>query len=376
MPPTIPNDRPWPKIDNIVECANLRLLLERNASAVVSEKLDGSNLAVSSDGVVASRRFVILNEAADEEDFFTTKFVGETLENLLPVLDSAKRISKYFNERIASSDGDFTVTLFGEFMSEGTATGKRDKFEYSKRGFLPGHFYAFGVGIFNCGDSICDRLNEIGFRVKLKQTSDGSNTPYVIINLNNELHEIFSDFGIFSVPFKEMSLSEAFSTYGPFLSSSANVMEGVVISVENSGCYKWKGLDEVYSPSRLKELDSRRLELTGTKFENSVGGQLQEVADAALQRVAEEKRLQSRIVQAFESAQTKYRTLQDRIEETEEKRLWESVLKDQIQIISKEMMEDADSDEEEYFRTESKQFAMKKLRNEFNKIVKNLRNRQ
>ena len=47
----------WPQINSVYIAKNLMVdLLTENPIALVSEKLDGSNLSVSSNGVVASRR--------------------------------------------------------------------------------------------------------------------------------------------------------------------------------------------------------------------------------------------------------------------------------------------------------------------------------
>lgn len=63
-----PNAFPWPSIDCVVDSGpELRRLLNRKATAVVTEKLDGSNLCVHSNGVVASRRIVLANNSGLED---------------------------------------------------------------------------------------------------------------------------------------------------------------------------------------------------------------------------------------------------------------------------------------------------------------------
>ncbi len=52
--------RQWPEMRHVFQCSSLALFLD-SASYHTSEKLDGSNLAVTSRGVVASRRTVLLN---------------------------------------------------------------------------------------------------------------------------------------------------------------------------------------------------------------------------------------------------------------------------------------------------------------------------
>ena len=70
-----PNVFPWPSIDCIVDSGlELQRLLNRKATAVVTEKLDGSNLCLHSNGVVASRRIVLANNSA-LEDFKSLRYI-------------------------------------------------------------------------------------------------------------------------------------------------------------------------------------------------------------------------------------------------------------------------------------------------------------
>ena len=67
----------WPMINSVYIAKNLMVeLLAENPIALVSEKLDGSNLSVSSNGVVASRRKIILANA-EVNQLNKTKFAGK-----------------------------------------------------------------------------------------------------------------------------------------------------------------------------------------------------------------------------------------------------------------------------------------------------------
>ena len=71
-----PNAFPWPSIDCVVDRGEeLRRLLESEATAFVTEKLDGSNLCLHSNGVVASRRIVIANNTS-LEDFKSLRYIA------------------------------------------------------------------------------------------------------------------------------------------------------------------------------------------------------------------------------------------------------------------------------------------------------------
>ena len=73
-----PNAFPWPSIDCVVDSGlELKRLLNKRATAVVTEKLDGSNLCLHSNGVVASRRIVLANNSG-LEDFKNLRYSVHT----------------------------------------------------------------------------------------------------------------------------------------------------------------------------------------------------------------------------------------------------------------------------------------------------------
>ena len=69
-----PNAFPWPSINCVVDSGvELQRLFESEATALVTEKLDGSNLCLHSNGVVASRRIVLANNFS-LEDFKSLRY--------------------------------------------------------------------------------------------------------------------------------------------------------------------------------------------------------------------------------------------------------------------------------------------------------------
>ena len=86
-------------------------MLQQNPISVVSEKLDGSNLSVSSNGVIASRRQILLVDPKPG-DLNRTKFCGEPLTSLESVLDSAKNMQKQFFQKVSLSEKK--LVKFGE----------------------------------------------------------------------------------------------------------------------------------------------------------------------------------------------------------------------------------------------------------------------
>ena len=70
-----PNALPWPSIDCVVDSGvELQRLFESGATALVTEKLDGSNLCLHSNGVVASRRTVLANNSS-LKDFKSLRYL-------------------------------------------------------------------------------------------------------------------------------------------------------------------------------------------------------------------------------------------------------------------------------------------------------------
>ena len=78
----------WPQINSVYIAKNLMVdLLAENPIALVSEKLDGSNLSVSSNGVVASRRKIILTNAEANNQLNKTKFAGKLKNSVKLILN-------------------------------------------------------------------------------------------------------------------------------------------------------------------------------------------------------------------------------------------------------------------------------------------------
>ena len=136
--------RPWPKIESLLTMDKLHEVMEEDA--FVSEKLDGCNLSLSSSGLVCSRRQVLLNNPSHAE-LAKTKFSGLTLEKLWQSLVQTRDLCKHFGQLLKVAPENLTVTVYGEMVQHGTASCKEDKFGYRKRNYIPGSFYAFGIGL-------------------------------------------------------------------------------------------------------------------------------------------------------------------------------------------------------------------------------------
>jgi hypothetical protein len=134
--------------------------VEQNDSWFVSEKLDGCNMAVSSQGYIASRHKIIAtrDEAARlKEKDQTTRFQGYSLQHVLPLFEAVDDLYDHLKTAFFSKH-KFSLILYGEFMPAGTATCKFDIYNYVERGYEPGKMYAFGIGLLF--ESITDSVKQ------------------------------------------------------------------------------------------------------------------------------------------------------------------------------------------------------------------------
>lgn len=110
----------WPQIPGVLSVATTELiqdLLVRNPTVTVTEKLDGSNLSLSSEGWVASRRRIIL-ENPTQAVLNKTKFCGVALSSLGEVLTKLKNLSE--DVKVYFDGQDLEVLLYGEWIQKVT----------------------------------------------------------------------------------------------------------------------------------------------------------------------------------------------------------------------------------------------------------------
>ena len=110
----------WPQIPGVLSVAStdlVRDLLVKNPTVTVTEKLDGSNLCLSSEDWVASRRRIIL-EGPSEAVLNKTKFCGVALSSLSDVLPKLKSLSE--DVKVYFDDQDLEVLLYGEWIQKVT----------------------------------------------------------------------------------------------------------------------------------------------------------------------------------------------------------------------------------------------------------------
>ena len=121
-------------------------------------------MCVGSNGIVSSRRKIMLRSPSNDE-LCTTKFCGIPLGNYIwNSLQNVRLLAQYICTKLQdvsdiesngtkASHGKLDELLdlyvYGEWIHRNcqTSDSKVDKYNYKKRGLVPGHLYAFGVGI-------------------------------------------------------------------------------------------------------------------------------------------------------------------------------------------------------------------------------------
>ena len=190
---------PWPKIPNLSTYRHsLADLVEENPQACIMEKLDGANLSLTSDGLIFSRRVLSLNNPSQRE-LRTKKFANVSLGMLEAPRNYVKALKDELDDIL---DRNTTVTVYGELMLPGTGGGREDKFGYQQRGYEPGQFVAFGLGIWCLGEEdAMDKLREKGFEhvtyMDYKEKPFREN--HILVGMCEELQDLLYDFG-FLVP--------------------------------------------------------------------------------------------------------------------------------------------------------------------------------
>ena len=241
----------WPEIQSVYLAKETMInLLKANPIALISEKLDGSNLSLSSKGVVASRRKVILVEPTPEQ-LDKTKFAGQSLSSIRPLLGNVKAMKQVlFKPWFPMLN--FEVIVYGEWLQDGTASSKEDKFNYQKRSLQRGEFYGFGLGLhFENIHSDSDLKNVVQI-LKKHKFSAKIHDDFIIVLLNGELKKLLEKFGILVVPvLHTLPFTKVFGKFAQDLLEQK--VEGYILTIPSLGqILKWKNHCEESDPRRVE----------------------------------------------------------------------------------------------------------------------------
>ena len=118
----------WPSTPNVVSILStdqIKETLNKNPIVSVSEKLDGSNICISSNGWIASRRVILVNNFF-EDDLSTVKLVGSSLSSLKQFEENIRAIHGELQRCIKIQD--FQTLLYGEWLQHRTAVSFEDRY--------------------------------------------------------------------------------------------------------------------------------------------------------------------------------------------------------------------------------------------------------
>lgn len=236
----------WPKTKNIFRpyCKkDLVNAIKENAYYNVSEKLDGSNFAISSEGWFSSRNKIVAHETDDLSKIKFQKLTLDLLEGLPQKLRDLK--SKYFDSFFETTK--FQIIGYGEFINEGTAMSKYDAYNYKRydKAYFPGNVYMFGLGlVFENNDA--DPEFEFDDAMSTHISIDGQK-KYYILYLNEFYKKLFDEFCIKSVDVDEARpLRQILTDWYYTTTISGRRSEGLILTQKGpmSKTFKWKYLTE------------------------------------------------------------------------------------------------------------------------------------
>jgi len=144
---------PWPKTQGFISgdlttVDKIKKLIYENPDCFLSEKLDGCNFCVSSEGYVASRNVVVAKNAEELKSAFFNKV---SLSAFIPLLAQVKLLNVDLANKLELSPAENNIhletLLYGELILKGTSQSTHDVYQYEARNIKPGKFYVFGIGL-------------------------------------------------------------------------------------------------------------------------------------------------------------------------------------------------------------------------------------
>ena len=302
----------WPEMKHIFQSRNLKTYAATSQTGYVAEKLDGSNVAVTSARVIASRRNILLREPSAEE-LQKTKFSGVTLVNVAAMFPKLDKLKVTFAKDLQNLE--FDIILYGELIQKGTATSAQDKFKYRERGFEVGGYCIFGGGLYFEENISEEKVEETAAQLRLKGFSvlvhqnELTNNCHLVILMNSYFKQMLYVHDIINViSHEQLSLHQILEVFQHKLMS--NAVEGIVVNFGDE-ILKWKGLDESYPDLFMTDIES----LANDVYLKGVYDPIHKVALESRKHWASMKREKATLFlleKAYKSALSKIKSLEDR----------------------------------------------------------------
>jgi len=307
----------WPSTPNIVSISTTELIaakLVNNPSVTISEKLDGSNVCVSSRGWVASRRNIIVEDIY-RDDLAKVKLVGSNLASLSEMKGKVEAIQNELECQIKGYQ--FQTLIYGEWLQHRTSVTQEDRYCYKDRGFESGRLYAFGLSVIFDRNLEETELIKIGDDLSIvtgNSVIDRSESKIITYGLSLELQKLFQKHDIATAPvITKCSLDTALTDQRLVKQMLDRSIEGFIL-VGNGFILKWKPVESQDKSYQLLAISALRASFKDENpLINNMVDSLEKVCLSISERNAEPKKKPDKrlYVKLFQSAETKFQRIED-----------------------------------------------------------------
>ena len=228
----------WPKISSFLTLQALNSItqhISENKQWNVSEKLDGCNVCVSSNGWLASRNKILGN--IEDENLGEQIYQGAPLSQVKPLYEQVKKLQEHLASTFFKEEPDFQLLAYGELIPPGTASSVEDIYHYENRHINVGNIYVFALGLVLKDQNRIPLIFKHGFL-----NTENVSAPCFIVPMNNYLSLLLQKFDILHIA-PRMATSLSNILHHPIFNNdlAKRKKEGYILSGnEGQGYIKWK----------------------------------------------------------------------------------------------------------------------------------------
>ena len=298
---------PFPKMKGFLSENNLVETIEQlkeNKVWSLSEKLDGCNVSVSTNGWFASRNKIV--------DDCRNKMISRRVWNNAPLrhvplvyrhaLQLKAALARFF-QHVAS----LHVMLYGELLLPGVSQSHFDVYNYARRNFEPGQIYVFAIGLVLPVDTQLPFFLKHGIKVE-SATAAAAGMEHYVIPVNNYVSKLLDELDITHItPVATDRLSTLLTN-----SEMVNLLldrkkEGLVLSGNNGeGFIKWKYNDATALKEQLTLSANQLIDTQEAGSENQRAAEnIKRVYESALNYINKSDTIEHEALFAAHMSETK-----------------------------------------------------------------------
>lgn len=232
---------PFPKMKGFLSENKLSETIEQlgeNKVWNLSEKLDGCNVCVSTQGWFASR-----NKIVDDcrNKMITRRVWNNASLRHVPLVYRQAHQLRVALARFFHQVATLHVMLYGELLMSGGSKSHFDVYNYARRNFEPGQIYVFAIGLVLPADTKLPFFLKHGIKVESANASAAGMEHYVI-PINGFVSELLEDLDITHItPVATDRLATLLTTNEMVQLLLDRKKEGLVLCGNNGeGFIKWK----------------------------------------------------------------------------------------------------------------------------------------